>query len=71
MLNMMSADSIDVSTRRKRRDATAFVIDLLRKIYEAELEYKKRYLPDPATYAGEPTADRLFEAMWILFNAFN
>jgi hypothetical protein len=62
---------IDLSSRRKRKDATAFVIDIIKEIHEAELQYRERYIPSYATYTGEPTADRLFEAIWILFNAFD
>jgi hypothetical protein len=62
---------IDLSTRRKRKDATAFVIDIIHEIYEAELVYKERYLSAHGAYVSVPTTDRLFEAMWTLFTAFD
>jgi len=67
--------SVDVSTRRKRRAATALVIDLLEKIRSAEEEYQSRIplnLQESGAYAAaEETIDSLIDATLTLSCAFD
>ena len=66
--------SIDVSTRRKRKAATHFVIDLLMIIRFAEQEYFDRippHLHGSADHtASEDTIDTLIAATVALSEAF-
>ena len=67
--------AIDVSTRRKRRAATALAIDLLGKIHLAEEDYVSR-IPlnlhgSDAYAAAEDTIDSLIDAILILDCAFD
>ena len=66
--------SIDVSTRRKRRVATAMAITLLEKIHSAEEQYQENIpenLQGSSAYnAAEETLDSLVEAICVLAGAF-
>jgi hypothetical protein len=50
-------DSIDVSTRGKRRKAMVFVIELLEKIRHAEEQYMERMPPNLRSGAAYIEAD--------------
>ena len=67
--------AIDVSTRRKRRAATALAIDLLGKIHLAEEDYVSKIPPNlhgSAAYAAaEDTIDSLVDAILTLDCAFD
>lgn len=68
-------NSIDLSTRRKRRDATALVVDILLRISREEERYMNR-IPDnlqsgDAFTAAEETLSSLDEAAAILTEAFD
>ena len=67
--------SIDVSSRRKRRAATALAIDLLEKIRLAEEQYQSNIplnLHESAAYAAaEDTIDSLIDAILTLDCAFD
>ena len=66
--------SIDVSTRGKRRKATALVIELLEKIRHAEERYMER-IPlnmqsGAAYYAADYSVDSLIYAIIGLLDAY-
>ena len=67
--------SVDVSSRRKRRAATALAIGLLGKIHLAEEDYLSRIplnLHGSAAYAAaEDTIDSLIDAILTLDCAFD
>jgi hypothetical protein len=67
--------SVDVSSRRKRRAATALAIDLLEKIRLAEEQYQSNIplnLQESAAYAAaEETIDSLIDAILLLDCAFD
>ena len=66
--------SIDLSSRRKRRLAMSFVIDLLEKIYHAEHEYLEsvpRNLCGSKSYAIADDSIIIFDAINILWSVYN
>ena len=67
-------DSIDVSTRRKRRKAMTLVIELLEKIRHAEEQYMERMpinLQSGGAYtAADESVDAIIEAIIGLLNAY-
>ena len=67
-------DSIDVSTRRKRKAATCLACDLLQRIRHAEKEYLDRiplHLHGSDAYtAADYTVDILTEVLVTLCDAF-
>ena len=66
--------SIDLSTRRKRRAATALALDLLECIRLAEKTYLLRITPNlqgsDAYAAAEETVDYLIDAIGNLADAY-
>jgi len=67
-------DSIDVSTRRKRRKAVVFVIELLEKIRHAEERYMER-IPlnlqsGNAYFEADYCVDAIIDAIIGLLNAY-
>jgi predicted restriction endonuclease len=67
-------DAFDLSTRRKRREATSFIVDIIFRIYSAEEDYMNR-IPDnlqsgDAFANAEETLVSLDEAASILSDAF-
>ena len=68
-------DSIDLSTRRKRRAATKLASYLIGIIHHAEYQYLERIPPNlqgSAAYeAADETLDLLVEAINVLDSAFD
>ena len=67
-------DSIDVSTRGKRRKAMALVIELLEKIRNAEERYMER-IPlnlrsGDAYFAADYSVDAIIDAIIDLLDAY-
>lgn len=68
-------NAIDLSTRRKRREATSFVVDIIFRIFREEENYMNR-IPEnlqsgDAFVAAEDTLASLDEAAAILTDAFD
>ena len=66
--------SFDISTRRKRRIAMSFIIDLLEMIYRAEYDYMERIpvnLHGGKSYAIADGAIVIFDAITILLSVYN
>ena len=67
-------DSIDVSTRGKRRKAIAIAVDLLERIYQAEERYIENIpfnLQSGAPYAdAEYSVDLIIDAINTLVDAY-
>ena len=59
-------DSIDVSTRRKRRRATKLAVELVARIHLAEFQYMERI---PVNLQGSAVYDAADEAIDYLFDA--
>jgi hypothetical protein len=67
-------DSVDVSTRSKRRKAMILVIELLKKIRHAEEQYMERiplHLRSGAAYsAADYSAESILDGLHSLFDAY-
>ena len=66
--------SFDVSTRRKRRLAMSFILELLELIYHAELEYMNNLpinLHGSKSYAIADDAIVILDAINILWSVYN
>ena len=67
-------DSVDVSTRGKRRKATMLAIDLLEKIRHAEERYLERIPPNlrsgSAYYDADYSVDTIIAAIIELLRAY-
>lgn len=68
-------NAIDLSTRRKRREATSFVVDIIFRIFREEENYMNR-IPEnlqsgDAFVAAEDTLASLDETAAILTDAFD
>ena len=67
-------DSIDVSTRWKRRKATTLVIDLLEKIRNGEERYLEsipyNLQSGTAYYAADDSVDTIISAIVSLLDAY-
>ena len=67
-------DSVDVSTRSKRRKAMILVIELLKKIRHAEEQHMERiplHLRSGAAYsAADYSAESILDGLHSLFDAY-
>ena len=67
-------DSVDVSTRSKRRKAMILVIELLKKIRHAEEQHMERiplHLRSGAEYsAADYSAESILDGLHSLFDAY-
>ena len=67
-------DSVDVSTRTKRRKAVILVMELLKKIRYAEEQYMERvplHLRSGSAYsAANYSADSILDGLHSLFDAY-
>jgi hypothetical protein len=66
--------SFDISTRRKRRIAISFIIELLEMIYHAEHDYKEQLpikLHGSKSYTIAEDAIVIFDAINILWSVYN